>query len=94
MVEPAHAVTLAAMAPTTQPVADAPAAMPARAAALILDAFLDYNGRYSDITRRAQRHFERRDWRRAQLDAIARIDLYDVCIAQTLAPQGRPKRRI
>lgn len=72
------------MWPTTQPAADAPAAMPARAAALILDAFLDYNGRYSDITRRAQRHFERRDWRRAQADAVARIDLYDDCIAETL----------
>lgn len=73
------------MAPTTRPAADAPAAMPARSAALILDAFLDYNGRYSDITRRAQRHFERRDWRRAQADAVARIDLYDDCIAETLA---------
>ncbi len=58
--------------------------MPARAAALILDAFLDYNGRFADITRRARRHFERRDWRQAQRDAVARIDLYDECIAQTL----------
>ena len=59
--------------------------MPTRAAARVLDAFLDYNGRYSDITRRAQRHFERRDWRAAQADATARIDLYDACIAETLA---------
>ena len=59
--------------------------MPTRAAARVLDAFLDYNGRYSDITRRAQRHFERRDWRTAQVDAAARIDLYDACIAETLA---------
>ncbi|RYD16069.1 MAG: bifunctional isocitrate dehydrogenase kinase/phosphatase [Lysobacteraceae bacterium] len=58
--------------------------MPARAAARVLDAFLDYNGRYSDITRRARRHFERRDWRAAQADATARIDLYDACIAETL----------
>ncbi|MBN8727163.1 MAG: bifunctional isocitrate dehydrogenase kinase/phosphatase [Xanthomonadales bacterium] len=57
----------------------------ARAAALILDAFLDYDGRFSDITRRAQRHFERRDWRQAQIDAGARIDLYDACIHETLA---------
>lgn len=56
-----------------------------RAAALILDAFLDYNGRFSDITRRAQRHFERRDWRQAQVDAGARIDLYGDCIHETLA---------
>jgi isocitrate dehydrogenase kinase/phosphatase len=73
------------MASNPRPAADAPAAMPVRAAALILDAFLDYNGRYSDITRRAQRHFVRRDWRRAQADAVARIDLYDDCIAETLA---------
>jgi isocitrate dehydrogenase kinase/phosphatase len=59
--------------------------MPARAAALILDAFLDYNERFADITRRAKRHFERRDWRQAQFDTGARIDLYDECIAQTLA---------
>ena len=56
----------------------------ARAAALILDAFLDYNGRFADITRRAQRHFERRDWLQAQFDAALRIDLYDVCIGETL----------
>lgn len=59
--------------------------MPARAAAVILDAFLDYNERFADITRRAKRHFERRDWQAAQLDAGARIDLYDECIAETLA---------
>lgn len=58
--------------------------MPARAAALILDAFLDYNERFADITRRAKRRFEQRDWRAAQLDALARIDLYDVCAAETL----------
>ncbi|WP_440225727.1 bifunctional isocitrate dehydrogenase kinase/phosphatase [Dokdonella sp. MW10] len=55
-----------------------------RAAALILDAFLDYNARFSDITRRAQRRFERRDWKYARVDAAARIDLYDVCIRETL----------
>lgn len=56
----------------------------ARAAALILDAFLDYNERFADVTRRAKRHFEQRDWRAAQVDALARIDLYDVCVAETL----------
>ncbi|MGH8077940.1 MAG: isocitrate dehydrogenase kinase/phosphatase AceK regulatory subunit, partial [Lysobacter sp.] len=40
-----------------------------RAAALIHDAFDDYNARFSDITRRARRRFERRDWRHAQADA-------------------------
>ncbi len=55
-----------------------------RAAALIHDAFEDYNARFSDITRRARRRFERRDWRYAQTDAVARIDLYEVCIRETL----------
>lgn len=59
--------------------------MPARAAALIVDAFLDYNERFADITRRAKRHFERRDWPQAQADTGLRIDLYDVCVAETLA---------
>ena len=58
--------------------------MPSRAAALILDAFLDYNERFADITRRAKRHFEQRDWHAAQVDAVARIDLYDVCVGETL----------
>jgi isocitrate dehydrogenase kinase/phosphatase len=55
-----------------------------RAAALILDAFLDYNARFSDITRRAKRRFERRDWKYVQVDANARGDLYDVCLKETL----------
>ena len=58
--------------------------MPARAAALILDAFLDYNARFSDITRRAQRWFERRNWKQAQIDVVWRLDLYDECLIETL----------
>ena len=45
--------------PVTDPIAQ-------RAAALIQDAFEDYNARFSDITRRARRGFERRDWRRSR----------------------------
>jgi isocitrate dehydrogenase kinase/phosphatase len=56
------------------------------AAALLVDAFADYNARFADITRRARRRFERRDWRGAGADARARIDLYDICIRET---QGR-----
>jgi len=56
-----------------------------RAAALVHDAFDDYNARFSDITRRARRCFERRDWRLAQRDANARIDLYEDCLRETLA---------
>ena len=60
------------------------APMHERAAALILDAFLDYNARFSDITRRARRRFERRDWKYVRVDAAARIDLYDACVRETL----------
>jgi isocitrate dehydrogenase kinase/phosphatase len=56
------------------------------AAALILDGFIDYNARFADISRRARRHFDQRDWRAAAADAHARIDLYDICIRET---QGR-----
>lgn len=64
--------------------ADDSTTIEARAAALVLDAFLDYNARFSDITRRAKRRFERRDWKYVRVDAAARIDLYDVCIRETL----------
>ncbi len=56
------------------------------AAALLVDAFADYNARFADITRRARRRFEQRDWRGAGVDARARIDLYDICIREA---QGR-----
>ncbi len=56
-----------------------------RAAALIADGFDDYNARFSDITRRARRRFERRDWKLAQSDNTGRIDLYDVCLRETLS---------
>jgi isocitrate dehydrogenase kinase/phosphatase len=56
-----------------------------RAATLIARAFDDYNARFSDITRRARRRFERRDWKLAPQDAAARIDLYEVCVHEALA---------
>jgi isocitrate dehydrogenase kinase/phosphatase len=70
---------MSAPAPTTATTAQA------RAAALIRDAFLDYNERFSDITRRARRWFERRNWRQAQIDLVWRMDLYDECLLDTLA---------
>lgn len=72
------------MAPQTVELIPPAPGMQTRAAALILDAFLDYNGRFADVTRRAQRHFERRDWRQAERDSVLRIDLYDVCVSETL----------
>lgn len=56
-----------------------------RAATLIVGGFDDYNARFSDITRRARRRFERRDWKHAQTDATARIDLYEQCVRETLS---------
>jgi isocitrate dehydrogenase kinase/phosphatase len=56
-----------------------------RAAALVADGFEDYNARFSDITRRARRRFERCDWKLAHTDATARIDLYEQCVRETLA---------
>ena len=55
-----------------------------RAAALVLDAFEDYDARFGDLTRRARRRFEHRDWRGAQADAIARIDLQDGFLGEAL----------
>lgn len=55
------------------------------AAARIVDGFEDYNARFSDITRRARRRFEQRDWRKSQADNAARIDLYDQCVDETLS---------
>lgn len=57
----------------------------ARAAALILDSFLDYHARFADITRRARRRFEQRDWKLSQVDAAARIDLSEACLDEGLA---------
>ena len=55
-----------------------------RAAHLIVDAFDDYNARFSDITRRAARHFDRCEWKAQQKSANQRIALYDECIAETI----------
>jgi isocitrate dehydrogenase kinase/phosphatase len=72
---------MTAQAPATA----SPSSIQARAAALILDAFLDYNERFSDITRRARRWFEHRSWKQAQTDLVWRMDLYDECLLDTLA---------
>ncbi|MGB4860463.1 MAG: bifunctional isocitrate dehydrogenase kinase/phosphatase [Dokdonella sp.] len=61
----------------------------ARAAALILDSFLDYHERFADITRRARRRFELRDWKLSPLDAASRIDLSRLCLDEGLARLDR-----
>ena len=54
-------------------------------AARILDGFDDYNARFTAITRRARPRFEACDWADLRADLVERIELYDVCVAQTQA---------
>ncbi|MEM7053151.1 MAG: bifunctional isocitrate dehydrogenase kinase/phosphatase [Pseudomonadota bacterium] len=61
------------------------------AAHVIVDAFDDYNARFSDITRRAARHFDRCEWKAQLKSANQRIALYDECIAETI---GRLEHRM
>ncbi len=53
-------------------------------AAVIRDAFEDYHARFADVTRRAKRRFETRDWAAARVDAVERIELYDQCIGECM----------
>jgi len=46
----------------------------------IHDAFDDYHARFAEISRRARRRFEQRDWAGARADAAERLDLYDACV--------------
>ncbi|MCL7715469.1 bifunctional isocitrate dehydrogenase kinase/phosphatase [Stenotrophomonas mori] len=62
-----------------------PAAAAQRLAAAIHEAFEAYHARFAAVTRRARQRFEQRDWAAAQADAVERIALYDLCIAQCMA---------
>ena len=67
----------------------APANEPDRAAAAIAAAiaehFRAYNEEFGRITRRAAAHFAARDWRAAERDSVARIELYERCVGGCLA---------
>ena len=52
-------------------------------AAIIRDAFADYDSRFDAITRRAKQRFEQQDWPAAREDAVERIELYDRCVSET-----------
>ena len=71
------------------------AAMDAKSnAAIIAEHFELYNREFGAITRRAARHFVLQDWPAAQQDAVARIELYERCVARCvitidLAVSGR-----
>ncbi|HSD69726.1 MAG TPA: bifunctional isocitrate dehydrogenase kinase/phosphatase [Woeseiaceae bacterium] len=54
------------------------------AAVRICDAFRNYNNRFREVTRRAARHFETRNWTGAKLDAVRRIDLYQQSVVLVL----------
>ena len=45
------------------------------------DGFAEYNARFRAITQRAQQHFESGDHRAGLADTVARMELYEVCIA-------------
>ena len=51
----------------------------------IAQAFADYNAEFRSITRRAPLHFDRRDWKTSQRDAVERIELYDRFVNRTIA---------
>ncbi|MGB5209384.1 MAG: bifunctional isocitrate dehydrogenase kinase/phosphatase [Gammaproteobacteria bacterium] len=46
-------------------------------AGAIRDGFTDYNNDFREITHRARRRFEQRDWQNGHKDAVDRIDLYE-----------------
>ncbi len=50
----------------------------------IYEAFEDYHARFAEITSRAKRRFEARDWSGAREDAVGRIALYDQCIGECM----------
>ncbi|MGV8961523.1 MAG: bifunctional isocitrate dehydrogenase kinase/phosphatase [Stenotrophomonas sp.] len=55
-----------------------------KVAACIRDGFEDYHARFSAITARARLRFEQCDWAAVREDAVERIELYDLCIAQCM----------
>ena len=64
-------------------------------AALIAEHFRQYNEEFGRITRRAALNFLAEDWQSAQLDAVARIELYELRVARAvaaIASQLRSKR--
>ncbi len=54
-------------------------------AAAIAEHFRGYNEEFSRITRRAALNFLAEDWQTAQLDAVARIELYDRRVTRCVA---------
>lgn len=65
-----------------------PAYSPEEATAVarqLVAAFLRYNDDFREITRRATRCFEERDWQQNRRDAVERIELYDRAVLHAIA---------
>ncbi|WP_376696753.1 bifunctional isocitrate dehydrogenase kinase/phosphatase [Wenzhouxiangella sp. EGI_FJ10305] len=55
------------------------------ASALVVAGFDDYNASFSDITRRGRRRFEQGDRSGMRADVVARLELYDQIINETIS---------
>jgi len=67
-------------------------ATPKNHAATIAEHFRSYNEEFGRITRRAAMNFLAEDWRAGQLDAVARIELYEQRVAHCVAVMGTELR--
>ena len=56
-----------------------------KAAELLVAAFDDYNASFADITRRAQRRFERGERAGMRRDSVARLNLYDRSVNEAIS---------
>src|SRR5258707_7162395 len=61
---------------------------PPTVAAQIAEHFRLYNEEFGRITRRAARNFLAEDWHAAQIDSVARIELYELRVARCVAMVG------
>ena len=61
---------------------------PKEYAAAIAEHFRAYNEEFGRITRRAALNFLAQDWHAAQLDAVARIELYEQRVARCVQAVG------
>ena len=70
---------------------DEPAHPPAAVSAIaeqLVEAFLRYNADFRELTQRAARCFEERDWQQGRANAVARIELYDQAVGRALGELG------
>ena len=56
-----------------------------RVGRIVVEGFERYCSEFHDLTLRARLHFEEQDWRSAEQDWLARLDLYGRVVSETLA---------